>query len=66
MNRRLEDRIRRLCCEAIATENGENLTRIFAELREAVHEHVARARHTAQQRLNASLPIKERRQRNAW
>jgi hypothetical protein len=44
MARRVEDRIRKLCSELLATSGEEELGRILVELREALHEHIERLR----------------------
>lgn len=61
MERRLEDRIRRLCHQAIITYDGENFIPILEELREALREHSERLRCVVVERLAAGLPIEERR-----
>lgn len=40
MLRRLEDKIRNLCTQIIATENDTELTPLVTELREALHQHM--------------------------
>ena len=47
MNRRLEDRIRLLCAEAIAPQNDDELRRILAELKSALRENGKRLKGTA-------------------
>jgi uncharacterized coiled-coil protein SlyX len=40
----LEDRIRKLCSQAVAADDEEELNRILAELKQALHEHTERLR----------------------
>jgi hypothetical protein len=54
-SRRLNDRIQLLCEEAIRTEEGPELHRVFQELQTALSEHNSRLRN------NALNPIKNRR-----
>ena len=61
MNRRLEDRIRRLCYEAVETYDTREFMPVVEELREALREHAKRLRQVATERLSAGLPIRERR-----
>jgi flagellar biosynthesis chaperone FliJ len=49
-SRRLEDRIRDLCAQAIAP-NTTNFTDTLAELRSALHQHVEQLRKLARQQL---------------
>lgn len=61
MNRRLEDRIRLLCDEAIACHDTDNLYSTIEELRIALREHTRRLRVLAEARLVEGLPLQERR-----
>jgi hypothetical protein len=61
MDRRLEDRIRRLCYEAVDTYDTREFMPVVEELREALREHAKRLRQVATERLSAGLPIRERR-----
>jgi hypothetical protein len=47
MTRRLEDRIRSLCAQAVATEDSAELREILKSLRSAIHEHTQRLRKAA-------------------
>jgi hypothetical protein len=47
MFRRLEDRIRSLCAQAVATEDLAELNTILESLRAAIHEHTERLRKAA-------------------
>ena len=40
----LEDRIRELCFQAVATDDAQELNRILGELKLALHEHTERLR----------------------
>lgn len=51
MRRRLEDRIRDLCAQAIAADGGPELDVIIPELRRAIHEHIERLRKKAAEKL---------------
>jgi hypothetical protein len=57
---RVEDRIRRLCSQLLATTDDEELKSILVELREALHKHIERLR----QRFGAYPFLVERRARN--
>ena len=60
MQRRLEDEIRELCSQAIATRDSPELQRILKQLRAAIHEHTRRIRKVA-----ASYPYLAERRRPA-
>jgi len=56
--RRLEDRIRKLCVEAVATSDPDELNVVLEQLNAALHDHVGRLR-----KLAAGYPVPiERRQ----
>ena len=57
---RMEDRIRRLCSELLATADDEELRPILVELREALHQHIGRLR----ERFGSYPFLVERRTRN--
>ena len=57
---RMEDRIRRLCSELLATRDDEEIGPILAELRHALHQHIERLR----ERFGAYPLLVERRARN--
>jgi hypothetical protein len=61
MERRLEDRIRYLCHQAIVVHDDELLFPILEELREALRDHAGRLHLLVHQRLTVGLPIEERR-----
>jgi hypothetical protein len=61
MDRRLEDRIRRLCYEAVSAYDTGEFLPVVEELREALREHAKRLREVASESLSAGLPIRERR-----
>jgi|HubBroStandDraft_2_1064218.scaffolds.fasta_scaffold131486_2 hypothetical protein len=44
MARRLEDRIRRLCAEAVAAKDAADANAVLQQLSSALHEHVQRLR----------------------
>ena len=44
MLRRLEDRIRDLCANAVASQDSPELHEVFEQLRAALHEHIERLR----------------------
>jgi len=46
-SRRLEDRIRKLCAQAVATSDPDELNEALEELSAALHEHVDRLRRVA-------------------
>jgi hypothetical protein len=50
MPRFTEERIRRLCGEAVSTENNDEFDRVIAELRSALEEHIRLARESLQSR----------------
>lgn len=58
--RRLEDRIRELCSQAISSDD-QHMLPIFEELRDALHNHAVRLRESARSRLAVGLPVTERR-----
>ena len=66
MMRRLQDRIRQLCNEAIDVEDIEALKPVIEELNEALREHIWRTRFMAKQRLTVGLPLVERRVNAEW
>lgn len=47
MFRRLEDRLRELCTQAVATTNLAEAELILQQLRAAIHEHIGRLRKLA-------------------
>ena len=51
MNRRLEDRIRKLCALATVARHDDERELILAELKAALHEHAERLKKTAVQKL---------------
>ncbi len=51
-SRRLEDRIRRLCTQAVATTDLSELSQILEQLTAALHDHIERLR-----KLAASRPL---------
>ena len=51
-SRRLEDRIRGLCCKAL-TANTSELEAIFTDLKSSLHEHSERLRQTMIMKLGA-------------
>ena len=55
-SRRLNDRIQLLCEEAIRTQEGPELQRVFRDLQAALSEHNSKLRN------NALNPVKNRRQ----
>jgi hypothetical protein len=57
---RMEDRIRRLCSEVLATRDDEEVGPILVELRHALHQHVERLR----ERFGTYPLFVERRARN--
>jgi|HubBroStandDraft_2_1064218.scaffolds.fasta_scaffold53105_2 hypothetical protein len=57
---RMEDRIRRLCSEILATTKDEEVELLLVELREALRQHIERLRG----RLSSYPFLVERRQRN--
>lgn len=61
MERRLEDRIRRLCEQAITLHQTEGFYSVIDELKAALREHAARVRTVAEARLLVCLRIEERR-----
>ena len=61
--RRLEDRIRSLCHEALVASD-DRLYVVTQELRTALQDQIRRVRAIAQARLLAGLPIHERRVRS--
>lgn len=63
--RRLEDRIRELCAQAIAAGDSADLDTIVAQLRAALHEHTRRLRVMAARLVSPpESPPLERRNRN--
>jgi hypothetical protein len=56
----MEDRIRKLCSELLAKRGDEELEPIFAELREALHQHIESLR----ERVGAYPFFAERRSRD--
>ena len=44
MQRRMEDRIRQLCEQAVGEEDPVQLRRILVDLRNTIHQHVERMR----------------------
>jgi len=51
VNRRLEDRIRKLCALATVARHDDERELILAELKAALHEHAERLKKTAVQKL---------------
>lgn len=49
-SRRLEDRIRRLCEQAVAATDIDQLNRILEQLTAALHDHIERVRQLAARR----------------
>lgn len=43
-SRRIEDRIRSVCAQILAGNDGEDITPLIVELRQALHEYVQRLR----------------------
>lgn len=61
-SRRLEDRIRELCAQVLASENADDLKLVLPELRKAIHEATERLRARAAAALKGDgKPDKERR-----
>jgi hypothetical protein len=58
--RRLDDRIRELCSEAIAATSSHKVKPILAELRSAIHQHTQRLRSRATAVLTGSFPLERR------
>jgi hypothetical protein len=50
MLRRLEDRIRQLCAQAVTATNLAEVEVILEQLRTAIHEHIGRLRKLATKR----------------
>lgn len=50
MSRRLEDRIRRLCAQAVSTADPDELNEILQQLKAALREHTGRLRKLATKR----------------
>jgi hypothetical protein len=50
MPRFTEERIKRLCSEAVSAEGREDFDRVIAELRSALEEHIRLARESLQSR----------------
>jgi hypothetical protein len=61
MHRRMEDRIRDLCEQAIAEQDPGRLRRIHLELRDVLHQHIGRLR----KRLFSPSIAAERRERRS-
>jgi hypothetical protein len=57
-SRRLEDRIRRLCTQAVASTDISELSQILEQLTAALHDHIERLRKLAAMR---PLPPERRR-----
>jgi hypothetical protein len=57
-SRRLEDRIRRLCQQAVTTTDVGELSRILEQLTVALHAHIERVRQVATMR---AIPPERRR-----
>jgi hypothetical protein len=57
MLRRLDDRIRELCAQAVATEDSSELDDILRELRASLQEHAKRLRESA---LSRPFPTEKR------
>ena len=51
MNRRLEDRIRKLCALAVVTRHDDERELLLTELKAALHEHAERLKKTAVEKL---------------
>lgn len=51
MNRRLEDRIRKLCALAVVTRHDDERELLLTELKAALREHAERLKKTAVQKL---------------
>ena len=61
MNRRLEDRVRHLCRQAVTTYDTDEFFLAIQELRSALREHASRLRVLSEARLLVGLPVVERR-----
>jgi hypothetical protein len=61
--RRLEDRIRKLCEDAISTSDPIELDEILHNLKVALHDHMARVRQMVAMR---RTPVERRRGRSTW
>jgi hypothetical protein len=46
-SRRLDDRIRQLCMEALAAKSSHKARSVLAELQSAIHQYTQRIRHRA-------------------
>jgi hypothetical protein len=60
-SRRLEDRIRELCSQAVASTNAADAKAVLRQLRAAIHEHVGRLR--SKLAADSVLPRERRRSR---
>lgn len=49
-SRRLEDRIRSLCVQAVATSDLAELSKVLEQLKVALHDHIERVRRSAARR----------------
>jgi len=58
-SRRLEDRIRKLCAQAVATTDLSELSQILEQITAALHDHIERLR-----KLAARRPIPPERRRS--
>jgi hypothetical protein len=58
-SRRLEDRIRKLCAQAVATDDPEELSQTLNQLTAALHHHIERLR-----KLAATRPTPPERRRS--
>ena len=58
--RRLEDRIRQLCADAVAASaSASDLEPVITELKVALHEHTERLRKLAASKLALNIPLEE-------
>ena len=60
-SRRLEDRIREKCAQAVASTDSAELSLVFEELRTLLREHAERLRVVAGAKLSAGVPVVKRR-----
>jgi len=60
--RRVEDRIRELCAEAVEEQNPRQAEMILAELQQAIHQYTQRLRHRAAAVLSgySNIPLDRR------
>jgi hypothetical protein len=64
--RRVEDRIRELCAEAVDAQDSHQAELILAELQQAIHQYTQRLRHRAVAVLSGYLNIPPERRKVSY